>query len=465
VSHFRTITPVLRYRDPSAAAEWLCRALGFGKDRIVEDPQGGAAYVSLRLGDCSILLCPVVDSALTGLVIEPAEVGGANTQICYVMVQDLDGHSERARAAGAKIELGPHDDGAGGRYYMCRDPEGYLWSFGTQEDSGGQQVARRSNLAKGLVSVTAVLLVAAGLVFYAANYRTMSPTLEAAARSAQSATDSFRETVADELARRIQAEMVASEVSQKLEQERLSSAGVRQELQRAQADISQMRLASEQMDRAQRVKGANDGNATALALERTRANAALEERDALKAKAEELVSAALAERQQRLKAEREVTSAREQLARLQQPNDSEQAFIATAPSRQEEPEQPDDIASAEPPALPQEDAKTARIAKSVCALAVQGKIPLGAKGTKSWDATSLARLCRNAENSQEPAKCFDQLMRRQINWGGSTTWMASNALLLCSSTLSASQTLDCFVKTVAADNAWRSAIDRCRHKL
>jgi hypothetical protein len=109
-------------------------------------------------------------------------------------------------------------------------------------------------------------------------------------------------------------------------------------------------------------------------------------------------------------------------------------------------------------------AKAEPHSSSVCALAVQGKVPFGHKGSNAWDAKSLARLCRNAETSAEPAKCFDRLMRGQINWGSGTIWMTSNALALCAGTRRANGTLDCFNKTVAAGQTWRSAIERCRFK-
>lgn len=107
MSSERSITPVLRYRDPRGAAEWLCRALGFKHDHTSEDPGGEAYYISLRLGDCFVLVCPVANSVLHELMVQPAEVGGANTQMCYVTVPDLDAHSTHALAAGRGSSLAP----------------------------------------------------------------------------------------------------------------------------------------------------------------------------------------------------------------------------------------------------------------------------------------------------------------------------------------------------------------------
>lgn len=471
--HFRAVTPVLRYHDPGAAAEWLCTALGFDQDHIVEGPRGEAHSISLRLGDCCVIVCAVADSVLHELMVQPADVGGANTQICYLTVQSLDDHSKRAESAGARIELEAQDDGAGGRFYVCRDPEGHLWSIGTRAHGRAHQEqnsSRRGKIARRLAPVATVLLVLAAWLLYDTSYRSLSQTADVATPSPSVAHDPLRDAVADELARRIQAEMVTIETAQKLEQERAAGARLRQELQRVQADLSQTRLAKEDVDRAlvdaRSAKDATDRSsgdaATALTVERARAKAAQEAHDALLLKVAQLEAAVLAEKELRVKAEREMTATREQLARPQQTNatDPEQVQKTTVPVAREEIISSGDGVQLGLAPLPPEGAKTAP--NSACALAVQGKVPH--KGSNDWDATSLARLCRNAETSVEPAKCFDQLMRRQINWGGGTTWMASNALALCAGTRGANQTLDCFVKTVAADQAWRSAIEQCRIK-
>ena len=58
-----------------------------------------------------------------------ADVGGSTVGL-YLIVDDVDAHAERARAAGAEIFLGPNAKDYGGRGYSARDPEGNAWSFG-----------------------------------------------------------------------------------------------------------------------------------------------------------------------------------------------------------------------------------------------------------------------------------------------------------------------------------------------
>jgi uncharacterized glyoxalase superfamily protein PhnB len=50
-----------------------------------------------------------------------------------VIVADPDAHYAHARAAGAEIVQDIADQDYGGRGYLCRDPEGHLWWFGSYD--------------------------------------------------------------------------------------------------------------------------------------------------------------------------------------------------------------------------------------------------------------------------------------------------------------------------------------------
>lgn len=49
----------------------------------------------------------------------------------YIAVDDVDPIFARAEAAGAVIEQGLTDREYDSREFICRDPEGNLWCFGT----------------------------------------------------------------------------------------------------------------------------------------------------------------------------------------------------------------------------------------------------------------------------------------------------------------------------------------------
>lgn len=490
MSSVRNMAPVLRYRDATGAAEWLRRAFGFEHDQTSEGPDGQAQYISLRVGDCFVLVCPAANSVLDHLMVQPAEVGGANTQMCYVTVQDLDAHRQRAHAAGATIELEPENDGAGGRFYVCRDPEGHLWSIGTRtlgQERAAAKPSERRNTVRQLAPVATVLVVLAGWLLYDTNYRIWSQTAEVAASSPPATSEQqLREAVADELARRIRAEAITSETVRKLELEKAAGARLMEELQRAQAELTQMRVAKADAERAladsqaalvaaehaSRVAAAvrdaaersSRTNADALALEQARTKAAVASQAVVLSKAAQLEAALAAEKERRVTAEGEVTTLRERIGIAQPPPPATPQAAETAPA----PPEKQEIATLDTNAadslapLPAETAKSGPV--SPCALAIQGKVPFGRKGPGAWDPATVARLCRNAETSIEPAKCFEQLMRGQVDWGGGKVWMPSNALALCAGTRDASQTLNCFVKLVSADSTWRSAINQCRFK-
>ena len=127
-----SVIPTVRYSDVGTAIEWLQEAFGLEPHRIVRDCQGNVLYGELTFGHGMIMVAPVQDSPLGKLMVQPDQVGGVETQICYLPVSDTKTHYARAKAAGAEIvlDLGA-DQGGGG--YSCRDPQGHVWNFGTYD--------------------------------------------------------------------------------------------------------------------------------------------------------------------------------------------------------------------------------------------------------------------------------------------------------------------------------------------
>jgi uncharacterized glyoxalase superfamily protein PhnB len=136
-----TLVPALRYRDPDTAIPWLIQAFGFEQHSIVLGEDGKAAYAQLMHRGSLIIVGPVRDSELDRLMKQPDEIGGAETQSCYLVVEDADSHYVRARAAGAKILLKLKNDDNGGRGYTCADPEGHVWNFGTFDPAQARSIA------------------------------------------------------------------------------------------------------------------------------------------------------------------------------------------------------------------------------------------------------------------------------------------------------------------------------------
>lgn len=125
-----TIIPSLRYRDAPAAIEWLCRTFGFEKHAVYAEGET-VHHAQLAFGNGMVMLGSADNRSAWGKrMVQPDEIGGRETQACYVVVGDCTAHYARVKAAGAQIvdELEAKDYGGSG--YSCRDPEGHLWSFG-----------------------------------------------------------------------------------------------------------------------------------------------------------------------------------------------------------------------------------------------------------------------------------------------------------------------------------------------
>lgn len=125
-----SIFPCLSYRDAPAAIEWLGRAFGFENVCAYPGPDGTITHAELRLGNGMIML----GSPKGKRPSQPLDRGPDDwDQSVYIVLADVDAHYARAKAAGALIVRELSDTDYGSRDYSARDPEGYLWSFGTYQ--------------------------------------------------------------------------------------------------------------------------------------------------------------------------------------------------------------------------------------------------------------------------------------------------------------------------------------------
>jgi uncharacterized glyoxalase superfamily protein PhnB len=121
-----TISPTLRYRDAQAAISWLCEAFGFERNMIVPGENGTVVHAQLSYHGGMVMLGSAGRGSEYDRIAPPPGSGSA-----YVVVDDVDAHHDRAKAAGAEIVYPLTDQEYGSRDYGARDPEGNLWSFGT----------------------------------------------------------------------------------------------------------------------------------------------------------------------------------------------------------------------------------------------------------------------------------------------------------------------------------------------
>jgi PhnB protein len=119
------IIPYIFYRDVPAALGWLTRAFGFAETMRTATPNGGT-HGEMTLDGQRIMMGQGSKEWRMG----SAHVAEAATQGIFIYLADVDGHYERAQAAGAEI-VKPPEDLPYGRSYTARDPDGHPWFFTT----------------------------------------------------------------------------------------------------------------------------------------------------------------------------------------------------------------------------------------------------------------------------------------------------------------------------------------------
>jgi len=125
MARIQSISPYLTYDDAPAAIAFLCEAFGFEQTFRLDMPDGRIGHAELRCGDVRVLLASVFPEM--GLA-SPRDLPGVHCQI-HCVVDDVDAHFERAKAAGATIAAEPEDQFYGDRVYRAADPEGQRWMF------------------------------------------------------------------------------------------------------------------------------------------------------------------------------------------------------------------------------------------------------------------------------------------------------------------------------------------------
>ena len=128
------VIPSLRYRDAHAAIDFLCDVFGFERRAVYEGEGGSVAHAELVFDGGMIMLgSDSKEGDFAKLVRSPQSIDQVHTQSIYVVVEDCRAHYERAKKGGAIIVMELEDKNYGGAGYSCRDPWGYVWSFGSYD--------------------------------------------------------------------------------------------------------------------------------------------------------------------------------------------------------------------------------------------------------------------------------------------------------------------------------------------
>ena len=120
--------PSLVYKDNRAALKWLQKAFGFEPSEVLTDSKDNIVHAEMMHDGGVIMIGNEFDAWAWAR--SPSSIGGTNTQRVHVRLsKGIDEHCERARQAGAKIEMAPATQFYGDRTYMAVDPEGHHWTF------------------------------------------------------------------------------------------------------------------------------------------------------------------------------------------------------------------------------------------------------------------------------------------------------------------------------------------------
>lgn len=121
------VFPTLRTPEVEAVIRWLIDVVGF-REIMVHRDGDIIGHAELAYGPSIVMLGAERDDDFGRLVGRP---GARRTDAIYVAVDDIDALAEAVARSGAPIEMPLADMSYGSREFVCRDPGGNLWSFGT----------------------------------------------------------------------------------------------------------------------------------------------------------------------------------------------------------------------------------------------------------------------------------------------------------------------------------------------
>jgi PhnB protein len=138
---YHTVTPYLYINGAAKAIKFYKEAFGAVETMPpMTGPDGAIAHAEIKIGDSPIMLSD--ENADMG-ALSPRSVGGAPFAI-LLYVDDCDGLTKQAVAAGATVVREPSDQFYGDRASTIADPFGFSWDIHTHtEDVSPEEMERR----------------------------------------------------------------------------------------------------------------------------------------------------------------------------------------------------------------------------------------------------------------------------------------------------------------------------------
>lgn len=131
------VYPHLAYAEPVEAISWLTKAFGFRERVRMERPDGGFITAKLEPPVAGLIMVSQRNDSFLDWMRRAVPDLPDHVEMPYphlshsisVLVDDVDAHFERAKAAGARMLSEPADQPWGLRVYAVLDPEGHHWEF------------------------------------------------------------------------------------------------------------------------------------------------------------------------------------------------------------------------------------------------------------------------------------------------------------------------------------------------
>jgi PhnB protein len=139
--NYPRVCPRLFVADADAAIAFYVDVLGATeRGSRLRTPDGKVLHSALVIGD-SLIMVSVGVPELGAVAPDPA---GTTTVMLHLYVEDVDGVTARAEAAGARILRAPRDEFYGDRTATIADPFGHRWGIASHvEDVGAEEMSRR----------------------------------------------------------------------------------------------------------------------------------------------------------------------------------------------------------------------------------------------------------------------------------------------------------------------------------
>jgi len=139
---YHSITPYLTVDNAKEAIDFYKRAFDAKETVRMDGPDGKISHAELKIGDSMLMVSDAMRGARS-----PRALNGTPVNI-FLYVEDVDTVFNRARSAGAKVDMPLDDMFWGDQYGKLTDPFGHSWSVAThKEDVAAAEMKKRAQAA------------------------------------------------------------------------------------------------------------------------------------------------------------------------------------------------------------------------------------------------------------------------------------------------------------------------------